>query len=986
MCLAVALLFLLAGAATAVSQQFSFVHYAQEDGLLNLDVLGMVEDNSGLLWIATENGLYRYDGAQFRRFGAADGLGESLVLGLHKDNSGGIWGITSDHVYFFNGSRFAAVPDKNSPMRFTLGDPLSSIDPDHILFVESGNLMLLSRTKTKDNRSSWTLQPFFANSEITTKPALAQIHSILASANNTDLWLGCGQTICRIRNPLGKESRQIEIFSAAQNVPSGSWLALFEDRNETLWARSDEHLRVLAQGDSVFRARDLPSINGTPGYRESGVLTITEDPQGRILTQTNQGVARWEGTSWRVFGASNGVNFKNVSAILFNRSGIPWFGTRGYGIVRWQGYGEVENWTLAQGLHDDVVNPIFRDSHHRLWIANAFQIKQFNEISGGFETPKLFQNTPILHGISFAESSDESLWFFTCSGEIYRTDPTITRILFHETLPNLTSTFTDSSRRIWIFSQKGLYVIRRPNTPSIEKISDPLISENVIMDAAESPDHSLWFLSSTALYRLSPSDHRISEIALDPSTIRGQMRSIAAASDGTLWIGGKMPGLLHLQIDGDHVTTLESFSRPTLASTDLQVIRLDTRGWLWVGSDSGVNVFDGARWRLLTRQDGLISNDINQGAFLAENDGSIWIGANGGAIHLLHPEHLLSPSLLDVRFTAATVGDVALSQFETPEIPWEDAPLNISFTSLNFAREDSIRFRYRLTGKERNWHETTNHTLHYPAIPPGTYRFELQAIDLDRQKQSPVIALNFTLLPPWWRSPAVYIVLFVFILLVLILVWQWRERRLLQRQHLLGQLVAQRTQELEAEKAELMAAREVLSQQATRDALTGIWNRSAIIDILIREIDRARRTSAPLAVVLADIDHFKQVNDTMGHLAGDSILRDAARRMFHNIRPYDFIGRYGGEEFLLVLPGLPYRDPHERLNQLLQSISREPFVFEGRSVPVTSSFGAAWFAPEISDVEDFIRRADEALYRAKSSGRNRVTFHEEPPPNGKPLS
>lgn len=178
-----------------------------------------------------------------------------------------------------------------------------------------------------------------------------------------------------------------------------------------------------------------------------------------------------------------------------------------------------------------------------------------------------------------------------------------------------------------------------------------------------------------------------------------------------------------------------------------------------------------------------------------------------------------------------------------------------------------------------------------------------------------------------------------------------------------------------------MAAREALSHQATRDALTGIWNRSAIIDILIREMDRSRRTGVPLAVVLADIDHFKQVNDTLGHLAGDSILRDAANRMLHHIRPYDFIGRYGGEEFLLVMPGVAVNDPHGRLNQVRLAISTEPFRFEDHSVPVTSSFGAAWYGQGVTVVEDLIRRADEALYRAKAEGRNRVLFYEEEDPS-----
>jgi diguanylate cyclase (GGDEF)-like protein len=979
--LALAAFIFLSAIPKAGAQQFSFLHYGQDEGLRNLDVFGVVEDNSGLLWLATENGLFRYDGAQFQRFGLKEGIGESLVLGLHKDASGRIWVATNDHLYHFDGTRFIAVPLGTSTMQFGAGQPISSIDPEHILFLARGSLMLISRIGEQKGQPVWRAAPFFDSQEGNANPVLSKIHSVFISKNQDsthDLWLGCGDAICRIRRPLeAKQAQRVEVFSSSQGIPADSWTCLFEDREGSLWARSRSHVRVLMRGEATFRSRDIPSHDGLNTYRGAGILTMVEDPRGAVLTQTNRGLARWEGSSWRVFDAANGIDFKDVSAILFDRHGVPWFSTRGHGIVRWEGYGEVENWTIAQGLHDDVVWPIFRDSHHHLWIADQFQINRLDDTGRTLSTPKLFRGLPILHGTGFAESTDGSLWVFALGGEVYHTDPTLEHIVFRSRLPSLARVFTDSSHRIWIMSRNGLYVVHDPDRSAIDKISGPMLSSDAFADATESPDHDLWFLADNHLYRLSHKSGRFSRIVLDDAATRGQMRNIAAASDGTLWIGGGISALLHLRVEGNRIRTLDSITPPSLASNNVQVVRLDTRGWLWVGTDLGVNVFDGVKWRLLTRRDGLISNDTDEGAFLAEPDGSVWIGANGGAIHLLHPEHLFSSAPLDVRFTSANLGTQPLDLESTTLTSWQDASLNIAFTSLNLAREGSVHFRYRLTGMEFDWNETTSHTLHYPAIAPGDYRFELQAIDPDQQKQSKILSLRFTVRPPWWRTRAMYLLLGILSFVASIVVWHWRERRLLQRQRMLRQLVAQRTRELEAEKAELVAVREALSHQATRDALTGIWNRSAIIDILIREMDRARRTGTSLAVVLADIDYFKQINDTLGHLAGDSILRDVALRMLHNIRPYDFIGRYGGEEFLIVLPSLPFRDPHTRLDQLVRAISSEPFLFEGKPMRVTSSFGTTWYDPSIAVVEELIRRADEALYRAKADGRDRVVFYEE---------
>ena len=176
---------------------------------------------------------------------------------------------------------------------------------------------------------------------------------------------------------------------------------------------------------------------------------------------------------------------------------------------------------------------------------------------------------------------------------------------------------------------------------------------------------------------------------------------------------------------------------------------------------------------------------------------------------------------------------------------------------------------------------------------------------------------------------------------------------------------------------ELESANAALKRLSQTDYLTQVNNRSAIVHRIEEELSRSARTNAPLAVFLLDIDHFKKINDTHGHAAGDAVLIEVARRLKDQCRTYDATGRYGGEEFVVVAPG-PHRNEIDTVGERIrEAIAHAPIMAEGVSILVTASIGGVWVAPgATSSVDVVLKRADDLLYQAKHAGRNRLIAAE----------
>ena len=174
---------------------------------------------------------------------------------------------------------------------------------------------------------------------------------------------------------------------------------------------------------------------------------------------------------------------------------------------------------------------------------------------------------------------------------------------------------------------------------------------------------------------------------------------------------------------------------------------------------------------------------------------------------------------------------------------------------------------------------------------------------------------------------------------------------------------------------ELLATQKALEIRATHDGLTGLWNHAAILERLAEELNRAEREMASVGVILLDLDHFKRINDTYGHMVGDQVLKESARRMTLAVRSYDMVGRYGGDEFLIIVPGCDARSTVELAERVCAELAGTPVMIPNGNIAARVSAGATVAtAGNKIDSGLIVEAADRALYNAKEAGRNRVKW------------
>jgi diguanylate cyclase (GGDEF)-like protein len=926
------------------AQRYNFRYYSHGDGLRDMEVHSLLQDRQGFIWVGTASGLYRYDGWHFKQYGKAEGLPDGMVISLYETSDGTLFAGTRGGISRKQGERFTAVPLPGSPA-ISSRSSLASDGEGRVYAATTQGLYI-----GKSDQSGYS----FARYSNPPQAGGTAAYAIYIEPNGA-VWFGCGWALCALSNG------RVSVYGKEAGVPEERWESILRDRKGTLWIRSPNHVEALRPGSSAF-IETLKTDFTSPAIYS---VSLHLDPQGRLIVPTESGLLRRARGGWESITVDQGLPTNPTCCVLTDHEGSLWVGMAGAGLARWIGYNEWESWTSAEGLPGNNVQAFHRDGAGNLWVGTS---EGLHERSSDARSWKHWTQKQGLGGKSvraIASSPNGAVWIGYGPGELTRLDPR-----------------TGESQQYWLGSERGqvyviqlmidaenrLWVVTRGGTFRSDYVRhgarfDRLLPEIMAPDeqirqVAMDAQGSFWLAASHGLLKLAKGQW--TRYTTKDGLRSNDLQFVAAGLDGSIWVGYEEPsiGATRLEFTGTEVHASHFSEANGLKSDELSEIVGDATGRIWVSSTDGLDAFDGHAWQHYGQSQGMVWDDCAGHALYADRDNSIWIGTSRGLSHFTPTEQRELNLPPPVVLTSVHFGTQLKNLADRSEIRYQDRAFQVEYAALAYVNEASVRFRYRMIGLEEGWIRTQEHAARYSTLPPGDYTFEVMAGSTRAQWSTAPSSISFRILPPWWASWWARVSGVTLLLSLLAVAWRWRVRQLLEIQRRLEAAVKERTRELQ--------------EQAIKDGLTGLFNRRAFFDILAREFARVERQSVSLAFIMADLDQFKKINDTYGHLAGDAVLQDCARRITASVRPYDSVGRYGGEELVILMPECGLEEAVKRAEQVRSAIAQRPIATPAGTISVTCSFGVSATTSQLTNLEELVELADRALYYAKQQGRNCV--------------
>ncbi len=939
--------------------QFLTEVWDSDAGLPSVQFDSMATGPEGYLWLGTPQGLARFDGVRFRSFGedTAPGLVGNVIGPLLLDREGhSLWIGTYKGLTVYRDRQFRSLTWTSTYQARSLAQRT-----DGSILVASEHGLLVA-----------------SDSSVNVWPGVEeQVYSV--TVRDEEVWAGMAGEVRRISDD------QQQSFALPVAYSTAAVTVLKDYRGHLLAGTTRGLLKwVDGEWESVL----LPE-----SHHGKQISSLEVDRQGVLWISTGSRVIRLLGDQL-LTDLSIEPSFSRVTTIEEDGGGNIWLADREMGVVRLRN-GFSMRYSSPEGLHDDLVWSVAPESDDAKSVLvgtndgiSRFSDGRFEKLSSADTEGQLFVYTMLPEG--------ERIWLGQAraglaifeQGEV-RPAPGAERIA--QTV--VSSIIRASDNTLWLATSEGLCAYAQPEL--ICHGLDEGFQVGALRVVRELKDKRLLVGSHKGLFEFD--GQRFQRIAGDVIDENEDITSVDELTDGSLVVGS-LSGRLFMGIQGQWSALDGEGGLPLNAAF---FSHLDSQGFLWVAGFSGLyrapmsEVGEYARrarksiaWQLILgkggAQYGADPVDCCNGAGSARGfsrDDVLWLPTSDGVVSvdtndidsiLAPPRLVIEQARIDGQWVDQTTNDIVL--------PTDARDLGLRFTALSFGAAEQVRFRYRMLGYDVGWQSPADRDLRgafYTQLPAGQFTFEVSASNQDGVWQNDIASVVVRVPPMvyetlwFWGLCAMATLMMLYLGSRFLLAEQRRKGEHLQM------LVRERTHELEEANREL-------EQASNTDPLTGLWNRRFLGDFLEKEIPllirkfQSGRNNDWLTFAMVDLDHFKKLNDTYGHSAGDRVLKECATLIQSVLRTGDFVARWGGEEFVVVLRHERQAQGQLTLDRLMKALRSHRFDLQGSNSPetsVTCSIGYSVFPffPRVPDAlswKETMEIADHAMYEAKSLGRN----------------
>jgi len=967
-----------------------FEHLGQHDGLPHAIATGVTEDAQGYLWASTQDGVARWDGYRFRVYPARPddphGLPVSLVRTIEHDSQGRIWvGLDGGGVARFDTAQ-------NWFTRFG-GSTVVRLSPD-----TEGGMWAASTTGLMHVRASGAVEDAWPHaSKLPDALPDASITSVLQDHTGA-IWVGSASGVVQ-RFPDGHPGKHIDLPGVADGMPV-TVDALYEDERGQVWIGTSQQGVFVHDPASGKVSRLQPAGASDAGLLTDSVTSFAETGNGEIWIGTqNRGLVIADTSSLlarrvvRDRSVPSNLQANWIWGVHRDRGGEMWVAsTTGLSRTRPQQdailslfSSDGSSWTdpYVFAVDADARGVVTLGQKSGIEIIDPAQQKMsavLGESTPGSGALALSNVTSMVH------AEDGTRWLGSLDG-LFTLAPGSRQIL-PVTMPErgsvkaVTALMLQGST-LWVGGKgDGLWQmdLSSPKHAMSQPVPASDLTDPEVTAIAQGPGDAVWVATNNGLNLVrkgKPTD-RILPVANDPTSLASAViNSLLTDRAGRLWVGNNAGIQILERRDASGRAFFHHIGKEDgLTSENIDTILMDSSGHIWVSTDDGVVVIDPTNYalRVLHPADGAAISTywVNSGA--VGPTGEVFFGGLGG-LTVIRPERLTrrgysAPIVVtdvEVGGKPAALADAGNRKQLT--VPPEAGGFSVEFSLLDFTAPERNRYAYWLEGYDKTWREvdTTHRSAGYTNLSPGHYTLHMKAASRDGAWTAHPLEVDVEIQPAWYQTWWFDLLKILGALLAVAAVVAVRVRYVQQRSQELERLVEQRTHEL-------TQLQHQLEELAYSDALTSLPNRRMFGDWCRQMIASSERQDGGFALLLIDLDHFKQVNDTLGHDAGDALLVETARRLRNIARKADVVARLGGDEFAILLADTAVPSAVDIACHRIQDAFDRPILYEGHEMRTSPSIGVALFPMDGTTQDELYKSADLALYEAKRSGRHTWRF------------